>query len=104
MEPVILQSPKHTLAVDQEEVQFNCTAGGIPSPTITWIISPPSGSSPEFTNTMMPVDGSETRIVGQLLLMVTPALNQTTIICMAENGVGEAATSDNATLIVSGMM
>ena len=104
MEPVILQSPKRTLAVDQEEVQFNCTAGGIPSPTITWNISPLSGSSPEFTDTMMPVEGNQTRIVGQLLLMATLALNQTTIICMAENGVGEAATSDYATLIVAGMM
>ena len=104
VEPTILQSPKDALAVNAEVVEFNCTASGIPSPTITWMISPPSGTSPVFTNTTTPVAGSETRVMGLLLLEVTPVLNLTTVRCVAANGEGEADTSSSATLTVAGTM
>ena len=104
VESTILQSPKDALAVEAEVVEFNCTASGIPSPTITWMISPPSGGSPAFTTTTTPVAGSETRVVGLLLLEATPVLNLTTVRCVAANGEGEAATSSSATLTVAGTM
>ena len=83
-------------AVSGDDVLFTCVASGLPAPTITWIISPPS--TPITDNTTTSVDSSNMEVEGRLMLTATQNVS---VVCVAGNR-GENVSSNTATLTIAG--
>ena len=102
--PIINESPQDILASENDNITFNCSAYGVPAPTIAWI-KKQTGNTLQLVTAIdgYTVSSSNTgnkSVTSQLTISMVMLSNAGTFVCRATSS-GAIATS-SATLMVTG--
>ena len=102
--PIINESPQDILASENDNITFNCSAYGVPVPTITWF-KKQTGNTLQLVTVIdgYTVSSSTTgdkSVTSQLTISMVTLSNTGTFVCQATSS-GAIATS-SATLTVIG--
>lgn len=103
--PEIELSPNATnVSIVVEDIELSCSASGFPFPTITWLHNGTDIDETDVDITIQEGSGDDFGTVSSYL-----RINDTEIpdsgeyMCVASNGFGDDAESDNVTVLVQGI-
>ena len=88
--PSIITAPVGVEAVYEERVELNCTAEGLPMPTIMWLVEPYGGGSAVdiVTPTDITQEGNTTHTTSFLTLLNVNPIDTANYTCTASNRLG----------------
>ena len=95
--PDIITSPQPLTVIQPNNAQFNCTANGLPRPTIQWVNNGiPLQSSTNYTITS--TNDSSTQVTSSLTILSATPLDTGIYYCIISNNISTVNVSANLTV------